>query len=77
MITAMKISAKTIGGGGWTKSKKQQLKEDRINKLRKIQGLKPNVILENDKWEDGLIAVQPLSAPIPNLYYADFKYKSE
>lgn len=30
------------------------------------------------KWSElGLIAVQPLSAPTPNLYYADFKYKSE
>lgn len=30
------------------KSKKQQLKEDRINKLRKINGKDPNVKLPND-----------------------------
>lgn len=65
------MSATTIAGGGWVKSKKQQLKEDRINKLRKIKGLKPNVVLEKDQWVDGLVSVQPLSAPNPGLFYAD------
>lgn len=69
--TVKKISATTIAGGGWVKSKKQQLKEDRINKLRKIKGLKPNVVLEKDQWVDGLVSVQPLSAPNPGLFYAD------
>jgi hypothetical protein len=68
------VSATTIGGGGWVKSKKQQLKEDRINKLRKIKGKKPNVKLEKDEWQDGLISVKPLSAPSPNLFYMDFTY---
>lgn len=73
----LKISPKTIGGGCWIKTKKQQLKENRINKLRKIEGLKPNVILDNDEWEEGLISVKPLSTPISNLYYIDFKYNSD
>ena len=32
------------------KSKKQQLKEDRINKLRKLDGKEPNVVLPNDTY---------------------------
>lgn len=74
--TVKKISRTTIGGG-WVKSKKQQLKEDRINKLRKIKGLKPNVVLEKDQWVDGLVSVQPLSAPSLGLFYADIKYNDE
>ena len=71
---AMKIQATTLGSGGWIKSKKQQLKETRINKLRKIKGKKPNVVLPNDKFIDGLVAVQPMSMPTGQLFYMDFKY---
>lgn len=66
----------TTLAGGWVKSKKQQLKENRINKLRKIKGLKPNIILPDDEYIDGLVAVQPLSAPVGQLFYMDFVYKS-
>lgn len=71
-----RIHATTFGSGGWIKSKKQQLKENRINKLRKIKGEKPNVVLPEDQWIDGLVSVKPLSAPIGQLFYMDFKYKS-
>lgn len=71
---ARKISTTTLGSGGWIKSKKQQLKENRINKLRKIKGKKPNVVLPDDQWVDGLVSVKPLSAPVGHLFYVDFKY---
>lgn len=71
-----RVLATTIANGGWRKSKKQQLKETRINKLRKIKGKKPNVILPDDEYIDGLVAVQPLAAPIGQLFYMDFVYKS-
>lgn len=71
-----RVSVSTIGGG-WEKSKKQQLKEDRINKLRKIKGKKPNVSLEKDLWVDGLIPVQPMSAPLGLSTYIDLKYSDQ
>lgn len=72
--TIQRVFAKTIGGGGWEKSKKQQLKEDRINKLRKLEGKKPNVKLEKDVYVEGLTSVQPLPAPTGYLTYLDYKY---
>lgn len=71
---AKRIFSGTIAGGGWVKSKKQQLKENRINKLRKLEGKNPNVVLEKDEYIEGLVSVQPLSAPIGNLIYIDYKY---
>ena len=71
---ARKIQATTIAGGGWVKSKKQQLKESRINKLRKIVGKKPNVVLPNDEYVHGLVSVQPLSMPTGKIFYMDYKY---
>ena len=71
---AMRIQATTIGSGGWIKSKKQQLKESRINKLRKIKGKKPNVVLPKDEFVHGLVSVQPLSMPTGKLFHMDFKY---
>lgn len=70
-----KVEATTLAEGGWIKSKKQQLKESRINKLRKIVGKKPNVILPKDEFVHGLVSVQPLSAPTGQLFYMDFVYK--
>lgn len=69
-----KVFVSTLGSDGWVKSKKQQLKEDRINKLRQLQGEEPNVILPEDEYVEGLISVQPLSAPIGKLFYMDYKY---
>ena len=74
---SMRISAKTIGLGGWQQSKKQKLKQSRLNKLRKLNGEEPNVVLPDDEFVDGLLSVQPLSAPSPHLFYLDFKYKSK
>ena len=72
---AMRISASTLGSGGTEKSKKQQLKEDRINKLRKLDGKKPNVVLPDDVEIPGLVSVQPMSAPTGLLFHLDYKYK--
>lgn len=69
-----KVAARTIAMGGWYKSEIQQLKEDRLNKLKKLIGEVPDVVLPNDKYEEGLVSVQPLSGPTPNLMYFDFKY---
>lgn len=70
-----RVASATLAEGGWTKSKKQQLKEDRINKIRKLEGKKPNVELENDEFVHGLVSVQPISLPNVNLFYMDFKYE--
>ena len=63
---AMRVAAQTIGMGGWQQSGKQKLKQSRLNKLRKLQGDEPNVVLPDDEFVDGLVSVQPLSAP--NIY---------
>ena len=68
------FQAITLAGGGWVKSKKQKLKETRINKLRKVIGKKPNVILPNDQFINGLVSVQPLSAPTGQFFYMNYKY---
>lgn len=71
---AMKVSAHTIGAGGTRKSKAQQLRENRLNKLRQLDGKKPNIVLPDDEKVPGLVSVQPLSAPSGQLLYMDFKY---
>ena len=45
---AIKVSAQTLAGGGWQQSKKQKQKQDRLNKLRKLQGDEPNIVLPDD-----------------------------
>ena len=70
-----RVMSTTLANGGWVKSKKQQLREDRINKIRKVQGQKPNVTLPNDEYVDGLVSVQPLSMPLGNIFYMDYKYQ--
>ena len=69
-----RVQATTLGGGGWIKSEKQKLKEDRINKINKIKGKKFDTILPNDKFIDGLISVIPMSMPSPTLFYFDYCY---
>ena len=73
---AIRVAAHTIAGGGWQQSKKQKLKQDRLNKLRQLQGEEPNVVLPDDEFVDGLVSVQPLSTPSCNLLYMDFKYNT-
>jgi len=73
---AMRVAAQTIGMGGWQQSKKQKQKQNRLNKLKKLKGEEPNVVLPDDEFVDGLLSVQPLSAPNVNLLYLNFKYKS-
>ena len=70
-----RLEAKLLGGNTWVKSEKQQLKENRINKLRKVQGKDPNVILPNDEYI-GLVSVKPLCAPSSRLFYIDYKYET-
>ena len=53
---------------------KIKLRESRINKLRKLKGEEPNVVL--DKPFD-IVEVKPVSGPIGHLYYMDFKYGDE
>jgi hypothetical protein len=74
---SMRISSQTLAGGGWQQSKKQKQKQDRLNKLRKLQGDEPNVVLPDDEFVDGLVSVQPLAGPTPHLFYLDFKYTSK
>ena len=70
-----RISASTIGGGGMRKSEIQQLKENRINKLRVLDGKIPNVVLPDDEHFGGLISVIPMSSPISvSLFYIDYLY---
>lgn len=69
-----RISASTIGMGGTKKSETQQLRENRLNKLRQIDGKKHNVILPDDEDIPGLVSVQPMSSPSGNLMFMDFKY---
>ena len=70
---AKRIAATTIANGGWRKSEKQQLREDRANKLLKIKGEEPNVVLENDEYVDGIIQVIPAYTPYSQLFYIDYK----
>ena len=69
-----RVMSATIAGGGTYKSDKQKLKESRINKLRKLQGEDANITLPDDVIVEGLVSVQPLSAPTGNLFYVDYKY---
>lgn len=64
----------TLAGGGSYKSPKQQLKENRMNKLLKLQGEEANITLPDDIIVEGLVSVQPLSSPVGNLLYIDYKY---
>ena len=46
-----RVLAKTLGGGGWIKSEKQQLKENRLNKLRVRKNIeKYDIIKKTDKY---------------------------
>lgn len=69
-----RVMSNTIGANGFRKSTKQQQREDRINKLRVLNGDLPDIILPDDE-SYGLISVTPLSAPNPNFSYFDFVYK--
>jgi hypothetical protein len=75
--TIKQVMASTIGGGGWKKSKIQQLKEDRLNKLLKLNGEEPNVVLPNDEYVEGLVQVKPMSSPRIGLDYVYYYYKNE
>ena len=72
-----RVVSGTIANGGSYKSKKQQLREDRANKLKVLNGEEPNVVLPDDIIYEGLVSVQPMSGPIGQLMYMDFKYESK
>lgn len=69
-----RVFASTLSGGGSRKSNIQQLKENRINKLRLLEGKKPNVVLPDDVHYDGLVSVTPTTMPSGQIFYMDFKY---
>jgi len=63
--------------GGWCKSKTQKLKENRANKLRKIEGKEPNIVLVDDIYIDGIQPVTPVNTLQTGLlYFCDFKYET-
>lgn len=74
---AMRIASKTIAMGGWQQSKKQKQKQDRLNKLRQLQGEEPNIVLSDDEFVDGIVSVQPMSTPNISLIYMDYKYQTQ
>lgn len=69
-----KVFSTTLANGGWYKSEKQQLKENRINKLRLLEGEKPNISLPDDMYINGLVSVKPLSTHLGSIFYMDYKY---
>lgn len=71
---AKRIYSSTISDGAWIKSEKQQAKEDRINKLRLLQGEEPNVTLPNDLFKEGILSVTPMSKPTDMIFYFDYVY---
>ena len=78
--TILPIAVHSFGVGYWRKSKRQQLREDRLNKILKIEGKEPNRILSNDEYVEGidnLVPVQSLSTPKITLIYSDYKYESK
>lgn len=78
--TILPIVVHSFGVGYWKKSKRQQLREDRLNKILKIEGKEPNRILPNDEYIEGidsLVPVQSLSTPKITLIYSDYKYESK
>jgi len=85
----MRVSAKTIAGGGWNEESEERIsRRKRIQKLKRILDKKTfedvvskaeyDEIMEDKRvWEDGLVSVQPMSAPTGKLFYMDFKYGQE
>ena len=72
-----RVTSATLAGGGSYKSKPQQLREDRANKIKVLKCEEPNVVLPDDIIVEGLVSVQPMSGPICQLMYMDFKYESK
>ncbi len=86
---AMKISAKTIASGYHYESDERIQKRKRIKKLERILDKDTfdsvvdkveyaDIMVEKkDCFSEGLVSVQPMSAPQGNLFYVDYIYGSE
>lgn len=84
--TTMKVAAKTLAGGGYVESDERIKRRKRIKKLERIldeeqfqeivskEEYDDIMIEKKDVYEEGLIAVQPMSLPSSTLFYMDFKY---
>jgi hypothetical protein len=85
---AMRVAAKTIAGGEYVESEERISRRSRVQKLKRIldsetfsstvseEEYKEIMTEKKDVWEDGLVSVQPLSAPTGKLFHMDFKYES-
>jgi len=86
---AMKISAKTIASGYHYESDERIQKRKRIKKLERILDKETfDSVVEKDEYDnimiekkdcffEGLVSVQPMSAPSGNFSYVDYIYESE
>jgi len=85
-----RVVAKTLAGGGYVESDERIKRRKRIKKLERILDEEQfqeviskdeydDIMIEKkDVYEQGLISVQPLSAPTGTLfYYMDFKYETD
>ena len=77
-----RVATQTIGMGGETKERIE--KRSRIQKLKRILSDEEfSEIIDEETYKEilefkpeGLLSVQPLSAPIGHLMYVDYIYKS-
>jgi len=86
---ARKIVASTIGVGGWFESEERKSQRTRVQKLKRILNKEDfNDVVSKEEFDDimtekkdvyqeGLIPVQPLSAPTPTILFLDYKYENK
>jgi len=86
---AMKVSAHSIGNGGYYESEERIKKRERTEKLKRILGddafsdivSKENydeiMTVKKDKYCEGLVPVVPMNLPTGKLFYMDYKYDFE
>lgn len=83
---AMKVSAHTIGNGGYYESDERIKKRERTQKLKKILGDTEfsNIVsdesydeimtVKKEEYYGGLVSVSPMNYPTPTLMYMNFVY---
>lgn len=84
-----KIAATTIAGGGWIESEERKFQRARVQKLKRILNKEDfNDVVSKEEFDDimtekkdvfqeGLLSVQPLSAPTGVLFFMDYKYEDK